>query len=415
MHGARPVLLTDFRSWVNLRGPTFAVRRSMFDVRLSMIGAATALLLFTPSTFTAQTSAHLTGYWEHQFSVGYRGDRWTQLDYDRFRANVTTQAGRSTSAAAAVVWQLYRGNTRVSLSDALPDYFPVPDSAFVELENRHFLNHAYITIRPSPFEITAGKQFLTWGAAWAFNPTELFRPKDVFEPTYEREGVGALSVRLPLGPLSNVMVAYAPEGGFETSAKVLRARHHLSGFDISALVAEIHERPAPLDIDLPQLALEQRHTIGGDVTGELFGLGVWAEGTWSERADETWVEMTLGGNYTLANGTLLLFETYYNGRGEWGEPYPGQLWLARIYGDGRTLGKATVYGLATKPVGDLWTVAASAIANLGDGSAALIPAVSYAFAENVDLLVNLVFSIGPDGTEYGSGSQGGFLRGRVYF
>jgi len=397
---------------VIVRHSSIVTRQSQL---LPLAVVAAAIFGGVPPTLAAQTTARLTGYWEHQFSVGYRRDRWTQLDYDRFRADVTARAGRSTSAAAAVVWQLYRGNTRVFLSDALPDYLPVPDSAFVELENRHYLNHAYFTIRPHPFEITAGKQYLTWGAAWAFNPTELFRPKDVFEPTYEREGVGALSVRLPLGPLSNVVVAYAPEGGFETSAKVLRARHHLSGFDISALVAEIHERPAPAGIDLPQPILEQRHTMGGDITGELFGLGVWAEATWSERGDETWVEATLGGNYTLSNGTLLLIEGYYNGRGVWSEPYPITLWLARIYGDGRTLGKATVYGLASKPIGDLWTVAASAIANPGDGSAALIPAISYAFAENVDLLLNLVLSIGPDGTEYGSGSQGGFVRGRVYF
>jgi hypothetical protein len=387
----------------------------MFDIRQTTLRAATAVLMLVPSWLTGQSPPRFNGYWEHQFSASYNGDDWTQLDYDRFRADITATAGRSTRASAAVVWQLYRGNTGISLSDALPNYISVPDSAVVELENRHFLNHAYFTVRPRPFEITAGKQYLTWGAAWAFNPTELFRPKDLFEPTYEREGVGALSVKLPLGPLSNILFAYAPDGGFETSAKVLRARHHISGFDISALIAETHERPAPPGIDLPELPLAQRHVVGGDITGELFGLGVWAEGTWSNRADETWVEATVGGNYTLPDRTLLMVEGYYNGRGEWGDRYSIRQWLARISGDVRSLGKGTVYGMASRPFGDLWTVAGSAIMNIGDGSIAVIPAITYAFAENVDLVTNLVFSIGPDGTEFGSGSSGGFVRGRVYF
>jgi len=373
------------------------------------------LLLFSASDLTAQTSTRFTGYWEHQFSVGYGRGAWTQLDYDRFRADLRANASRRASASAGFVWQMYRGNTSINLSDAFPESFNVPDSLTVELQDRRFLNHAYFTLRPGAVEVTVGKQYLTWGAAWAFNPTELFRPKDLLEPTYEREGVGALSVKLPFGPLSNVMIAYLPEGNFDTSPKVLRVRHHVEGFDISAMVAETYEQPAPAAFGSTRLPIERRLTLGGDITGELFGLGVWAEGTWSERAGERWVEATVGGNYTLADGTLLMIEGFYNGRGESADSYSLEQWLGRLHGDGRTLGKGTVYAMASRRFGDLWNVAASAITNTGDGSWAFIPAVTYAFSENVDLVANLIFSVGADGTEYGSGRQGGFVRGRVYF
>ena len=277
---------------------------------------AGALLAVAPTALAAQSDTRLTGYWEHQFSARYAGDTWTQLDYDRFRTDLSARAGRSTSASVAVVWQLYRGNTRVALGDALPEAFAVPDSLTIALENRQFVNHAYVTLRPGPFEITAGKQYLTWGASFVFNPTELFRPKDVFEPTYEREGVGALSVKVPLGPLSNVLLAYAPDGSFDTSGKIVRLRHHVAGFDVSALAAEIDEQPGPDTLEVPLPPTERRRVLGGDITGELLGLGVWAEGTWSDRAGETWVEATAGVNYTLADGTLLMAEAFYNGRGE---------------------------------------------------------------------------------------------------
>ncbi len=379
--------------------------------------AVTALLVLPLSTAAAQTTARLNGYWEHQLSVGFSGDKWTQIDYDRFRADLSARAGRSTQASVALIYQLYRGNTGISLNDRLPDEYqsPLLDSVLFELEDRHYLNHAYITIKPGPFEITTGKQYLTWGAAWVFNPTELFRPKNAFEPTYEREGVGALSLKLPLGALSDVMAAYVPDGGFETSGKVFRARHHFGGFDISATAAQIHETPPSLGVGATEPIPERRYTMGGDVTGELLGLGVWIEGTWSDRGDRNWVEATVGTNYTLHDGTLLLAEAYYNGRGEWDAPYPITSWLARLSGDGLTLGRLTVYGSASRRFGELWTVAASSIVNVGDGSAALIPAITYGFAENVDLVMNLVFPLGADGTEWGSGGYGGFIRGRVYF
>ncbi len=188
------------------------------------------------------------------------------------------------------------------------------------MEDRHFLNHAYVSIRPGPFEIVAGKQYLTWGAAWVFNPSELFRPKDTFEPTYEREGVGAVSAKLPLADLSEILVAFVPDGGFETSGKLMRARHHLGGFDLSVLVAEIHERTPPQELGGVPGLLEQRLILGGDLSGELLGLGVWAEGTWSDHAGEKWVEATLGGNYTLSDGTLILVEGFYNGGGSGESP-----------------------------------------------------------------------------------------------
>ncbi len=376
-----------------------------------------ALMLFpAPVSLHAQLTWQFSGYLEHQFGVNYQDDGWTYLDYDRLRGDLNARAGRGVRMSAAAVWQLFRGDTEIRLQDYLPeDLFGGSDAPPVEIEDRHFLNHAYVTIRPGPFEITAGKQYLTWGASWVFNPTELFRPKDTFEPTYEREGVGAVSAKLPLADLSEILVAFVPEGGFETSGKLIRARHHLGGFDLSVLVAEIHERTPPPDLGMPPGELQSRLTVGGDLSGEMLGLGVWAEGAWSDHAGEEWVEATVGGNYTLSNGTLILVEGFYNGRGEWEQPYEKEQWLGLISGHQRTLGKGTVAGMVSRPVRQLWTLGGTVLANVGDGSVALVPSVAYSFAENVDFLCNGLLFVGEDGSEYGAGRQGGFLRVRVYF
>ena len=384
--------------------------------RRGWISLPVVLLVIAPISGSAQRTSQLSGYLEHQFSVSRQNEGWGYLDYDRLRADLNASAGRGVRMSAAVVWQLFRGDTEVRLQDYLPaDLFSESEAPSIEMEDRHFLNHAYVSLRPGPFEITAGKQYLTWGAAWVFNPTELFRPKDTFEPTYEREGVGAVSAKLPLADLSEVLVAFVPEGGFETSGKLIRARHHIGGFDLSALVAETHERTPPQELGGMPGILERRLILGGDLSGELLSLGVWTEGTWSDHGGEEWVEVTVGGNYTFSNGTLVLLEGFYNGRGEWEKPYAKERWLGILSGHRRTLGKGTVAGMVSRPVHQLWNVGASALANVGDGSMALIPSLSYAFAENVDFLFNGLLFVGGEGSEYGSGRHGGFLRVRVYF
>lgn len=360
----------------------------------------------------------VSGYLEHQFSASRARGLWTQLDYDRLRADLVARAGRGVRLEAAAVWQLYRGNTRVRLREHLPvSVAPSVDTTSLEIEDRYFLNHAFLVISPGVVEITAGKQYLTWGAAWAFNPTELFRPKDAFEPTYEREGVGALSARVPLGALSDVLVAYVPDGPLRTSAKIARARHHVAGFDVSALAAAVYEQRAttPGAVAATRPRPGRRLVFGGDLSGEVLGLGVWAEGTWNDFAGDQWAEVTFGGNHTLPDRTLLLVEGYFNGRGQPSEPYPTAAWLARLSGERRSLGRFVAYAAASRPVREIWRLGLGALVNPGDGSAALVPSVSWEFAENVGLTANGLISIGADGTEYGRGGVGGFVRAKVYF
>jgi hypothetical protein len=111
----------------------------------------------------------VTGYLEHQFSASRSRGRWTQLDHDRLRADLAARAGRGVRLEAAAVWQLYRGDTRVRVRDHLPTSVGASvDTASLVIEDRHFLNHAYLVLSPGGVEITAGKQYLTWGgtAPW---------------------------------------------------------------------------------------------------------------------------------------------------------------------------------------------------------------------------------------------------------
>ncbi len=360
----------------------------------------------------AQLDTRLSGYLEHQYSLTRVQDRWRQIDYDRFRADLNVRAGKGSRASVSVIYQLYRGDTRLESSDFLPDGIQFgQDSVLAVLTNRNYLNHAYVVLGSRLIEVTAGKQYLNWGAAWVFNPTELFRPKIALEPGYDREGIAALSVRVALGPMSELLVGFVPNGSIDQSGRVVRLRHHVAGFDVTGLVASISDE----SVLLKTVSSERQWVVGGDITGELLGLGVWSEGTWSRRGDQTWGELTVGGNYSFADGTLILVEAFFNGRGKSEGPYSAQAWLEKLSGTRRTLGNTTVVGMVRRSVGQLWTLGMASLINPGDGSAVVIPSIAYSFAENVDLLFNGLLNLGGPGDEYGLDQIGGFLRGRIYF
>ncbi len=383
---------------------------------LPTAAALLGVLLLCGTRASAQSPPSLKGYLEHQLATSRTESGWSQLDYDRLRLDLDAEAGRGTRVSAALVWQLFRGNTRPSIGDYLPDELAGQAPPFTfQVADREYLNHAYLSLRTGPFEVVAGKQYLNWGRAMLFNPTDLLRPKNLTEPSYEREGVGALSVSLPLGTLSDVMVAYVPEGGFDTSAKVLRGRTHLAGFDLSLLAAELWEEPLESRFATTAREREQRFTLGGDVSGEILGLGVWLEGTWSSMPDEDWVELTLGANYTLPSRTHIALEGYFDGRGKWTEPYGLDRWLALFTGFRRTAGKGLLFGTVDHPFTDLLNAGLSGLGNTGDRSLLLIPHLRYAFAQDVDLTLQILLPLGSDGTEFGTRDPGGFLRARVYF
>jgi len=376
-------------------------------------GAAAAAALPGAARAQSELNTRFSGYFEHQYSLSRTGDDWRQIDYDRLRGELAVRTRQGSRASAAVVYQLFRGDTKLDPASFLPQgQLPGLDSLASRLTDRHYLNHAYIALVISPgLELTVGKQYLTWGSAWVFNPTELYRPKNALEPSYDREGVGALSMKLALGLLSDLQIAYVPDGTVENSGKLVRLRHHLIGFDVSALAA-VKSDPAPLGREATN---DRRYILGGDLTGEILGLGVWTEGTWSSRSGERWGELTVGGNYSLSDGTLFMVESYFNGRGKSDSPYSAQAWLERLSGGRLTLGRTTVFGMVSRKFGQLWQLAISTVGNPGDGSAVVIPSISYSFADNIDLLFNGVWYLGDAGDEYGFDQIGGFVRGRIYF
>ncbi len=101
--------------------------------RRAWITLPVVLLVIAPLSGSAQLTSNLTGYLEHQFSVSRGDDGWGYLDYDRLRADLNASAGRGVRMSAAVVWQLFRGDTEVRLQDYLPADLFSEDAPSIEI------------------------------------------------------------------------------------------------------------------------------------------------------------------------------------------------------------------------------------------------------------------------------------------
>ena len=61
------------------------------------------------------------------------------------------------------------------------------------------------------FQVTVGRQRISWGTCWVWNPTDLFNPLEVLDFDYEeRPATDAIRVQYYTGPVTKIEVSYKP-------------------------------------------------------------------------------------------------------------------------------------------------------------------------------------------------------------
>ena len=169
----------------------------------------------------------LSGYYENTLMPEY-SDRAEDhlLDASKLRLDFSTGGGDDNLE--------FRGNVNFIAyhSDIILDVTPyLPESIADSLHEREipaeirldrsriFLDNAYLTWRIGQLRLRAGRQQLSWGPAYSFNPTDLFHKKDLFDPTYEKEGVTALRLDYRWGVGGQVALVTVPSSSDRVARK----------------------------------------------------------------------------------------------------------------------------------------------------------------------------------------------------
>jgi hypothetical protein len=363
------------------------------------------------------------GYFEPQYNGIFLDDTYYQFHTNKLRVDLKSTAVANTEMGANVIFLLNHGRTDWNILDFLPHAISslVPPELYPLFEFRYrdtlYLDNVYARLAMNRFALTVGKQQISLGTGYFTNPTDIFNTKDALDPTYEQPGHNGIRADILLTNRLSIMALYSPvEYDLENSGKLLRMKLGIGHFDLSLIASE--QQYTITDFYTFQTDTQRRRMLGGDLVGELLGMGVWAEGAYSFLEDDDgFYEYLIGLDYTFENGLYNMLEYHHNSLAESDhDNYDLNDWMRFFTGETKTIARDQIYGLINYPLTDMLSLGTSVILEISGWSVALVPMVQYSLFQNVELTLMGNFYIGEEGTAYSSTvGSGAFIRASVYF
>lgn len=377
----------------------------------------------------AEERLEIRGYFESQLMGTVIKQKSYVLSSNKLRVDLNSDVTENVIFAANFDYITYHGKTEWEILDFLPA--EIKKSVPAELQpvyvlpfsEQNFLDNAFLKLIYPGFDLTIGKQQISPGTGYAWNPIDIFNIKDLLDPTYEQPGHNAVRLDLPLGLANSVTALYAPDDSWQNSTKMLQFKGRISHFDYSLIAIEkvwrFHDYRQFLPGSAGFLELpETRQLFGASTAGELLGLGVWAEYA-HNRMDisRDFYELVTGINYTFDFQTYFMLEFYRNtlAKTEYHD-YTLNDWMRLLTNEQKAIARDQLYLFVQHPLTDFIDLSLSSIYCLTDGSIALVPTLNYSLAQNTELMAYLNLNIGKAGTAFSENSgNGGMIRARIYF
>ncbi|MFQ6613236.1 MAG: hypothetical protein ACE5D1_00190 [Fidelibacterota bacterium] len=374
---------------------------------------------------------------------GYLESEWDRLNvsgqsynfgYLKTRLDLESRPADAVLVAANVNLQQYMGKTHWNLLDFLPEtaWKPVfqppylPDSLWVTeypftYRDTLYLDNAYLRVNFAHLDLTVGKQPLSLGTGYVWNPVDIFNLKDPVDPTYEQTGIQALRADIPLTSRGGLSLILGPGADWAKTTKYVQVKSGLGSFDFTLNWAEYQGAYRYWDIVsyMGQPPTEtQFDSYGGTLVGQIFGIGLWAE-TWRKHhrdwGGKTYWESVAGFDYTFENGWMILNEFLYNQQGSKKGRVSLYDYLAYFEGQTHSLNQNYDFFYTTYPAGDFVNLGCLAIMNLDDHSAMISPQVDWNLFENGNLSFWYLYPLGDGDTDFGFQDAGWRIRLRTYF
>jgi hypothetical protein len=248
------------------------------------------------------------------------------------------------------------------------------------LRLRHDLDRLSLKLSRPGIDLVVGRQVLGWGSGRLWNPTDLlspFAPTDIDKEV--RKGVDAVRVSVPLGTTGLLDALWLPQQRAADHGGVLRAQVNVLGYDLSLSAAKYVS-------DL---------VFGADFSGDAGPLGVHGEAAWTLavagwgdgplKVEERFVRAVAGLEWRPLEKLVLMGEYYFNGFGAAdARDYAAELRSDRV-ARGEVFGAGRHYlGLVSSWLAsDLVTLTTTALVNLGDPSAMLVPVLEWSVEQSV--------------------------------
>lgn len=361
--------------------------------------------------------------------------------YNKFRLDLLGIPGDKVEVGADIVYKNFNGKTTWNLMNFIPekhwpelsfspgDTLPILSDFPIEMKDTLFLDNVYLKLDFDKFRVLLGRQQISTGVGYAWNPTDIFNKKDIMDPTYEQTGIDAITMEIPIGLSGNFTGILQLKDNWENTTKYLKYKQNIGQFDISLSFGQRMREFNYLMGDFREKNFIQE-MVGGNIVGEFLGLGVWSElGIYSNNymdginslnlyyfdEDKYYNEYVVGIDYTFKNSLYIMGEYFHTDVGfEIDELYFDH-YLNYFQSNVRGLNQNYLFTNVMYPLTDSFTIGAFNIANLDDQSVVFNPQIKYLLNNNVE--INLIGSIfyGESDTEFGTQDYNFRLRLKAYF
>ncbi len=386
------------------------------------------LLIFLPVITAGQV--HVSGYFESEYDLLSASGEQYGFGYNKLRVDLEYVFSNEVAFAANVNIQRYVGQTTWNLFDFIPE--TVWSTAFdpevlalfaaefpITLEDTLYLDNAFVKLHFPRADLSVGKQQISLGTGYAWNPLDIFNAKLLLDPTYEQTGVNALRLEWSFGERGGLDVIVSPGKDWNNTKKLVQAKSGIGRFDLIAAVGSFTWERSGFDVVTLQdnKTSVERLLVGGAIVGELAGVGLWIEGGYNELVEEDdFGEFLVGADYTFENGFYMLTEIYHNGYAPMTlEELRFEHYLQVFKGEIHSLMQDYIFCTWMYPLTDFVSIGMLNIGNLSDSSYLLGPQCEWNVFQDVNVSLLLGITGGSKDTEFGLQEWSGRLRIRAYF
>jgi len=379
------------------------------------------MLLVTMSSVYSQ-SVEIFGYYENEFDAMKTKGEFYQLNYNKLRVDLLSGPSSKLKFAANFDYITYHGKTDYQILDFLPrsltSQIPEENRKYFihKFEERNFLDNAYARLTLGDFDITIGKQQISIGTGYTWNPTDVFNFKNVVDPTYEQPGHNAVRADYYMSANYRITALYSPQENFDGSTKMIKFAGKIPRFDYS--ITFIKTNWITTNYLTSQRYEQLRNLYGFDFSGELFGLGLYGEFAHNQmEISKDYDEMVFGLNYTFDFQTYVMFEYYRNtSLKKNSDDYTLNDWMRYMNSENKSICQDQLFTYIQHPATDLISIGMIILASVSDGSVAVVPRADYNILQNVEISIFANFGLGKKNTAYSKDlGSGGFIRTRIYF
>jgi len=282
-----------------------------------------------------------------------------------------------------------------------------------QLQDTLYIDNMFLEFHHKLFDLTLGKQQIAPGVGYAWNPTDIFNLQDLMDPTYENEGISAVTLSIPLSYRTTLSGILQPKNSWNETVQYYQLKSGIGQFDLSAL----YSRSQLSQTGLFGASVQTHDLYGFNLEGEMFGLGIRSEVATHrlDYSDNLKYEYIIGADYTFKNSLYLLTEFYHSDLGAKTDQTAFDDYLVYFAGERKSLNQNYLFALAMYPLGDLLDISAFGIINLDDKSAVIAPQLMYRIFQDVELSIMGSWFVGDNTDEYGYQEHGARVRLRAYF